>query len=84
VGGLDVRTESGQAVNDGGDPVRLLESQFLGAAHHGLPFGERAEQSHQRQLVNRQRNLLAGDLRAHQRGRGHVEIARRLVAGNLR
>ena len=49
------------------DPVRLLEPQLGGAAHHGLAVGERAEQRHQRQLVDGQRHLVRAHLGALER-----------------
>ena len=80
VGGrLDVGAEAAQALDHARDPVRLLEPQLLGAAHDGLALGVRAEQRHQRQLVDRERHLVRLDDRALERAGGHVELADRLA-----
>ena len=49
--GLDVRAETAQAVDDGGDAVGLLDAQLGGPADDGLALGEAAEQRDERQLV---------------------------------
>ena len=70
VGGrLELAAEAAQAVDDGRDPVGLLEPQLLGAADDRLALGEAAQQRHERQLVDRQRDLVGLDGRADQRAR---------------
>ena len=66
---LDVGAEAAQAVDDGGDPVGLLDAQLLRAAHDGLALGEAAEQRDQRQLVDRQRHLVRARPRCRPAGR---------------
>ena len=61
------------------DPIGLLEAQLLRTTHHGLPVRERAQQRHQRQLVDRQRHLLGLDHGALERAGGHVELPERLA-----
>ena len=80
---LDVGAEAAQPVDHGGDPVGLLQAQLLRAAHDGLALGEAAEQRDQRQLVDRQRDLVRLDLGADQRPGGDVELAHRLLGHDL-
>ena len=81
VGGLDVGAEAAQAVDDGRDPVGLLDAQLLRAGDDRLALGEAAEQRDQRQLVDRQRHLVRLDGRADQRAGGDVELGHRLLGG---
>ena len=69
LGRLDLGAEAAQAVDDAGDPVGLLQAQLLRAAHDRLALGEAAEQRDQRQLVDRERDLVGLDDRAHERRR---------------
>ena len=57
-GRLDVRAEAAQPLHHGRDTVGFLEAELLGALHDGLALGVRAEQRHQRQLVDRERYLV--------------------------
>ena len=72
-----------QAVDDGGDPVGLLDAQLLRAGDDRLALGEAAEQGDQRQLVDRERHLVRLDDRADQRPGGDVELADRLLRRDL-
>ena len=55
------------------DAVGLLQPQLLGAAHDGLALCVRAEQRNERQLVDREQDLLRVDDRPLERRRG-VEL----------
>ena len=79
---LDPRPEAAQPLDDRRDPVGLLATQLLGAVHRRAPLGKRAEQRHQRQLVDRERDLGRLDLGAAQLGRAHHDVAHRLTAGS--
>ena len=76
VGGLDVRAEPAQAVDDGRDPVGLLDLELLRAGDDRLALGEAAEQRDERQLVDRERDLVRLDRRADERAGGDVELGR--------
>src|SRR3954471_15043889 len=78
VGRLDVGAERAQAVDDGGDPVALLDPQLLRAADHRLPLREAAEKRYERQLVDRERDLFGLDDRAVQLARRDLEVADRI------
>ena len=75
-----------QAVDDGRDPVGLLAAQLLGAADDRLALGEAAEQRDQRQLVDRQRDLVAArpSVPAQRRRAATSSVADRLAAGASR
>ena len=60
-----------------------LSAQLLGAGDDRLALGEAAEQRDQRELVDRERDLVRLDDRADERAGGDVELADRLVARDL-
>ena len=66
---LEVAAEAAQPVDDRRDPVGLLEPQLLRAADDRLALGEAAEQRDERQLVDRERDLLGLDDGADERRR---------------
>src|SRR5262245_34729292 len=70
---IDLSAESGQAVDDARDPVRLLRAQLLGAADDGLALGKAAEEADERELVDGGRDVFGGDFRSAKRRRSHVE-----------
>ena len=80
---LDLAAEAAQALDDRGDPVGLLEPQLLCAADHRLALGEAAQQRHERQLVDRERDLVGLDRRPDERPGGDVEVLDGLGRGEL-
>ena len=56
-----------------------LTLELLGAGDDRLALGEAAEQRDQRELVDRQRDLVRLDRRADERAGGDVELADRLL-----
>ena len=70
-----------EPVDDGRDPVGLLDAQLGRALDDGLPLGEAAQQGHERQLVDRERDLVGGHARAVQRAVGDLELGERLGVG---
>ena len=79
---LDARAETAQPLDDRRDPVGLLAAQLLGAVHRRAPLGERTEQRHDRQLVDRERHLGRLHVGAAQLRRAHDDVAHRLAAGS--
>ena len=76
--------EAAQPLDHGGDAVGLLEAQLRRAADHGLALGEAAEQRDERQLVDRQRDLLAADRRSRTRRARSAERTGSGVLADLR
>ena len=64
---LDLRAERAQPLDDGRDPVGFLDAQLGGACDDRIALGEAAEQRDQRQLVDRERDLVFGDGRRGER-----------------
>src|ERR671933_395768 len=58
LGRLDPAPERAQAVDDGRDAVGLLDAQLLRAAHDRAALREAAEQRDERELVDRERDLV--------------------------
>ena len=58
---LDLRPDPAEALDHGRDPVRLLVAQLPRAGDHRPPLGKAARERDQRQLVDRQRHLVAGE-----------------------
>ena len=83
-GRLDLGAEAAEAVDDGLDPVGLLEAQLGGAAHHRLALGEAAEQGDERELVDGERDLGGLDGGADQRPGRDVELGDGLVGRQRR
>src|SRR3954471_2720801 len=83
VGRLYVGAETLEAVHDRRDPVRLLDAQLLRAADDRLAFREAAEQRHERELVDRERDLRGLDHRGAERARRHVQVADRVAVRDL-
>src|SRR5204862_5025915 len=77
--GLDPGPEAAQAVDDRRDPVGLLDAQLLGAADDGLPLREAGDERYERELVDRQRDLVGLDHGAGQPAGRDVELGDRLL-----
>ena len=63
-------------VDHGRDPVGLLQPQLLRALDDRLALGEAAEQRDERQLVDRERDLVRGSRASRSAGRGRPRASR--------
>jgi hypothetical protein len=79
LGGLDLGPQGPKPIDHARDAVALLEAKLGSAAHDSLPLRDGAEKPDQRQLVDRDRDLVPLDGGPLERAGRHVELTHGLV-----